>query len=47
MAVAGAAGKDRLRTVTSWLVAHNHMIGVGVLTFFGLLFVGRGLGTVL
>ncbi|MDF8262694.1 GAP family protein [Luteipulveratus flavus] len=45
-AISGAEGRKALRAATTWLVAHNDQIGVGVLLAFGVLFVGRGLGNI-
>lgn len=43
---AGERGRGWLRSATSWLLAHNHVIGIVVLLAFGVLFAGRGLAQV-
>lgn len=41
--MAGKAGRAWLQTVTAWLLAHNHVIGIVVLAAFGTLFTVRGI----
>lgn len=43
---AGKRGRGWLRDTTSWLLAHDHIIGIVVLFVFGVIFVGRGLAQI-
>jgi threonine/homoserine/homoserine lactone efflux protein len=45
--IMGDRGKEMLKSVFVWMIAHNKALTAGTMFFFGSIFVGRGLGGLL